>query len=91
MFGIVFFWVGWLGFNGGFCYCVFFKVVFVIFNINLVGSVGGVVWFIMDFCFERKWSMVGYCIGVIVGLVVIILVVGYVGVLVCFLIFMFLM
>lgn len=87
--GTVFLWVGWLGFNGGSCYCASLKAALAIFNTNLAGSVGGVVWLIMDFRLERKWSMVGYCTGAIAGLVAITPAAGYVGAPVCFLIFMF--
>ncbi|KGB74494.2 amt family ammonium transporter [Cryptococcus deuterogattii R265] len=77
--GTVFLWVGWLGFNGGSCYCASLKAALAIFNTNLAGSVGGVVWLIMDFRLERKWSMVGYCTGAIAGLVAITPAAGYVG------------
>lgn len=89
MLGTVFLWVGWLGFNGGSCYCASLKAALTIFNTNLAGSVGGVVWLIMDFRLERKWSMVGYCTGAIAGLVAITPAAGYVGAPVCFLVFMF--
>ncbi|WVQ82370.1 hypothetical protein IAT38_004498 [Cryptococcus sp. DSM 104549] len=77
--GTVFLWVGWLGFNGGSCFGASLKAALAVFNTNLAGSVGGVVWLIMDFRLERKWSMVGYCTGAIAGLVAVTPAAGYVG------------
>jgi Amt family ammonium transporter len=50
-----------------------------VFNTNLAGSVGGIVWMIMDFRLERKWSVVGFCTGMITGLVAITPAAGNVG------------
>ena len=36
---------------------------------NLAASVGGMTWCILDFRLERKWSTVGFCSGVVAGLV----------------------
>ncbi|OCF42935.1 amt family ammonium transporter [Kwoniella heveanensis CBS 569] len=77
--GTVFLWVGWLGFNGGSCFAASLKAALAIFNTNLAGAVGGVVWLIMDFRLERKWSMVGFCTGAIAGLVAITPAAGFVG------------
>ncbi|ODN79858.1 hypothetical protein L202_03752 [Cryptococcus amylolentus CBS 6039] len=77
--GTVFLWVGWLGFNGGSCFGASLKAALAVFNTNLAGSVGGVVWLIMDFRLERKWSVVGYCTGAIAGLVAVTPAAGYVG------------
>lgn len=38
---------------------------------NLAASVGGLTWCILDYRLERKWSTVGFCSGVISGLVAI--------------------
>lgn len=38
---------------------------------NLAASVGGLTWCILDYRLERKWSTVGFCSGVIAGLVAI--------------------
>ncbi|WVQ99365.1 hypothetical protein IAU59_006498 [Kwoniella sp. CBS 9459] len=77
--GTVFLWVGWLGFNGGSCFAASLKAALAVFNTNLAGAVGGVVWLIMDFRLERKWSMVGFCTGAIAGLVAITPAAGFVG------------
>src|ERR1700744_4530078 len=38
---------------------------------KLAASVGGLPWCILDYRLERKWSTVGFCSGVIAGLVAI--------------------
>jgi len=38
---------------------------------NLAASVGGLTWCLLDYRLERKWSTVGFCSGVISGLVAI--------------------
>jgi Amt family ammonium transporter len=50
-----------------------------VFNTNLAGSVAGIIWMIMDFRLERKWSVVGFCTGMITGLVAITPAAGNVG------------
>lgn len=69
--GIVFLWVGWFGFNVGFVLVVNMRVIMVVVVINLSVCVGGIMWCVLDYRLERKWLMVGFCLGVVVGLVVI--------------------
>ena len=38
---------------------------------NLAASVGGVTWCVLDYRLEKKWSTVGFCSGVVAGLVAI--------------------
>jgi Amt family ammonium transporter len=38
---------------------------------NLAACVGGVTWCVLDYRLERKWSTVGFCSGVVAGLVAI--------------------
>lgn len=38
---------------------------------NLSASVGGLTWCLIDYRLERKWSAVGFCSGVVAGLVAI--------------------
>lgn len=38
---------------------------------NLAACVGGITWCVLDYRLERKWSTVGFCSGVIAGLVAI--------------------
>lgn len=79
MLGTVLLWVGWLGFNGGSCFAASLKAALAIFNTNLAGSTGALVWLFMDFRLERKWSVVGFCTGAIAGLVAITPAAGFVG------------
>jgi len=67
--GTVLLWVGWLGFNAGSTFAANLKAAMAAFNTNLAGSVGGIVWMILDFRLERKWSVVGFCTGAIAGYV----------------------
>jgi len=46
---------------------------------NLSASVGGLTWMLWDYRLERKWSVVGFCSGAIVGLVAITPASGFVG------------
>jgi len=38
---------------------------------NLAASVAGVAWCLVDYRLEQKWSVVGFCSGVVAGLVAI--------------------
>ncbi|GFN19050.1 ammonium transporter Amt1 [Aspergillus tubingensis] len=69
--GTVFLWVGWFGFNAGSALSANLRAVMAAVVTNLAASVGGVTWCIMDYRLERKWSTVGFCSGVIAGLVAI--------------------
>ncbi|GHJ87915.1 hypothetical protein NliqN6_4317 [Naganishia liquefaciens] len=71
--------VGWLGFNGGSTFAANLRAAMAVFNTNLAGSIAGIVWMIMDFRLERKWSVVGFCTGMITGLVAITPAAGNVG------------
>lgn len=77
--GTVLLWVGWIGFNGGSTFAANLKAAMAIFTTNLAGSVGGLIWMILDYRLERKWSVVGFCTGAIAGLVAITPAAGYVG------------
>lgn len=69
--GTVFIWVGYLGFNGGSALSANIRSVMAVVVTNISGSIGGVTWCVMDYRLERKWSTVGFCMGVISGLVAI--------------------
>ena len=63
--------VGWFGFNAGSALSANLRAVMAAVVTNLAASVGGLTWCIMDYRLERKWSTVGFCSGVIAGLVAI--------------------
>jgi ammonium transporter, Amt family len=69
--GTVFLWVGWFGFNAGSALAANLRAVMAAVVTNLAASVGGMTWCLLDFRLERKWSTVGFCSGVIAGLVAI--------------------
>jgi Amt family ammonium transporter len=59
--GALFLWVGWFGFNAGFALAANIRAI-------MATCVGGITWYILDYRFERKWSAVGFCSGIIAGL-----------------------
>ncbi|KAI4214585.1 MAG: hypothetical protein LQ351_003002 [Letrouitia transgressa] len=69
--GTVFLWVGWFGFNAGSALSASMRAVMAAVNTHLAASVGGVTWCLLDYRLERKWSAVGFCSGVVAGLVAI--------------------
>lgn len=69
--GTVFLWVGWFGFNAGSALSANMRAVMAAMVTNLAASVAGITWCLVDFRLERKWSTVGFCSGVVAGLVAI--------------------
>jgi Amt family ammonium transporter len=67
--GTVFLWVGWFGFNAGSALSANLRAVMAAMVTNLAACVGGVTWCLVDYRLEKKWSTVGFCSGVISGLV----------------------
>lgn len=62
-------WFGWLGFNGGSALAANARAIQAIINSNLAACVGGTTWFALDYYRgERKFSLIGFCTGVIAGL-----------------------
>ncbi|KAI0505258.1 ammonium transporter [Xylaria bambusicola] len=69
--GTVFLWVGWFGFNAGSAFSANMRAVMAAWVTNLSACVGGITWCVLDYRLERKWSTVGFCSGVVAGLVAI--------------------
>ncbi|KAH9870662.1 ammonium transporter Amt1 [Plenodomus lingam] len=69
--GTVFLWVGWFGFNAGSALSANLRAVMAAVCTNLAACCGGITWCLVDYRLERKWSTVGFCSGVIAGLVAI--------------------
>jgi len=69
--GTVFLWVGWFGFNAGSALSANLRAVMAAVVTNLAASVGGITWCLLDYRLERKFSTVGFCSGVVAGLVAI--------------------
>jgi Amt family ammonium transporter len=77
--GTVFLWFGWFGFNGGSALSANLRAVQACIVTNLAASVGGLTWMLWDWRLEKKFSAVGFCSGVIAGLVGITPASGFVG------------
>ncbi|KAK5112801.1 ammonium transporter Amt1 [Meristemomyces frigidus] len=69
--GTVFLWVGWFGFNAGSALSANLRAIMAAVVTNLAACVGGITWCLIDYRLEKKWSTVGFCSGVISGLVAI--------------------
>lgn len=78
--GTAFLWFGWLGFNGGSTFAANLRAGMAIATTNTAASMAALTWMVMDYRFERKWSVVGFCTGAIAGLVAITPAAGFVGV-----------
>jgi Amt family ammonium transporter len=77
--GTVFLWFGWFGFNGGSALSANLRAIQASIVTNIAASVAGLVWMLWDYRLEGKWSSVGFCSGVIAGLVAITPASGFVG------------
>ncbi|CAG8692175.1 4358_t:CDS:1, partial [Racocetra persica] len=69
--GAVFLWFGWFGFNGGSELAANTRAATACVVTNLAASVGGLTWALMDYRLEKKISALGFCSGVVAGLVAI--------------------
>lgn len=69
--GTVFLWVGWFGFNAGSALSANLRAVMAAVVTNLAAATGGVTWCLLDYRLEGKFSAVGFCSGVVSGLVAI--------------------
>lgn len=69
--GTVFLWVGWFGFNGGSAGGSNLRATMACVVTNLAASVGGITWVLLDLRIDGKWSVVGFCSGVVSALVAI--------------------
>ncbi|KAK4174230.1 ammonium transporter AmtB-like domain-containing protein [Triangularia setosa] len=78
--GTIFLWVGWFGFNAGSALAANMRAIMAAVVTNLSACVGGITWCVLDYRLERKWSTVGFCSGVVAGLVAITPGSGYVPV-----------
>ncbi|KAF1826456.1 ammonium transporter 1 [Dissoconium aciculare CBS 342.82] len=69
--GTVFLWVGWFGFNAGSALGANVRAIMAAVVTNIAACVGGITWCLVDYRLEKKWSTVGFCSGVVAGLVAI--------------------
>ncbi|KAK0609945.1 ammonium transporter AmtB-like domain-containing protein [Bombardia bombarda] len=78
--GTCFIWFGWFAFNGGSTANLSIRSIYVVVNTNLAACGGGMTWVGLDWIYKRKFSLVGFCSGIIAGLVGITPAAGYVPV-----------
>ncbi|KAI8868069.1 ammonium transporter [Ramicandelaber brevisporus] len=62
-------WFGWFGFNGGSALAANVRAVMACVVSCLSAATAGLTWVLLDFRYEKKLSMLGFCSGVIAGLV----------------------
>ncbi|KAK5074057.1 hypothetical protein LTS08_008007 [Lithohypha guttulata] len=68
-FGTVFIWFGWFAFNGASTANLSLRSVYVVVNTNLAACGGGIGWTLLEYYHSRKFSIIGFCSGIISGLV----------------------
>lgn len=71
-------WFGWFGFNGGSALAANTLSVFAFATTNTAAAAGGLAWMFLDVLKGKKPSVLGFCIGAVVGLVAITPAAGYV-------------
>ncbi|KAK3313027.1 ammonium transporter AmtB-like domain-containing protein [Apodospora peruviana] len=78
--GTCFIWFGWFAFNGASTANLSLRSIYVVVNTNLAACGGGITWVGLDYIYKKKFSLVGFCSGIIAGLVGITPAAGYVPV-----------
>ncbi len=73
-------WFGWFGFNGGSALAANGLAVSAFATTNTAGAAAGLGWMFFDVLRGKKPSVLGFCIGAVVGLVAITPGAGYVGI-----------
>lgn len=73
-------WFGWFGFNAGSAMAANGLAVVAFANTNTAAAAAGLSWLFFDSLRGRKPSALGFCVGVVVGLVAITPAAGYVGI-----------
>lgn len=70
VFGTIFLWFGWFGFNGGSTGNGTIRAAYAFANTNLAAGCGAMTWLFVDyFRYEQRWTTIGMCSGAIAGLV----------------------
>lgn len=73
-------WFGWFGFNAGSAVGSGSLAVYAFATTNTAAAAAGLAWMFLDVLRGKKPSVLGFCIGAVVGLVAITPAVGFVGV-----------
>ncbi|KAH7385245.1 ammonium transporter AmtB-like domain-containing protein [Phaeosphaeria sp. MPI-PUGE-AT-0046c] len=67
--GTVMIWFGWYAFNGASTANLSIRSIYVVCNTNLAACGGGIAWTLLEYAFSGKFSIIGFCSGIIAGLV----------------------
>ncbi|KAF4837545.1 Ammonium transporter 1 [Colletotrichum siamense] len=67
--GTVLIWFGWFAFNGASTANLSLRSIYVVVNTNFAACGGGITWVLLDYFYIKKFSLVGFCSGIIAGLV----------------------
>jgi Amt family ammonium transporter len=62
-------WFGWIGFNAGSAYGANLRAIVATWNTMLAGAFGCIAWCAWDYRLERKYTMIGLCLGSLAGLI----------------------
>jgi ammonium transporter, Amt family len=73
-------WFGWFGFNAGSALAANTTAVSAFFTTNTAAAAAGLSWMFFDVLKGKKPSVIGFCVGAVVGLVAITPAAGYVAV-----------
>jgi Amt family ammonium transporter len=84
--GTALLWLGWLGFNGGSGLAADGLATSAILVTNIAAAAAALTWAILDWIINKKPTIVGFCTGVVAGLVAITPAAGSTGVLGAFVI-----
>ncbi|KAK5945165.1 hypothetical protein PMZ80_002369 [Knufia obscura] len=67
--GTILIWFGWFAFNGASTANLSLRSIYVIVNTNLAACGGGIGWTLLEYFHTGKFSIIGFCSGIISGLV----------------------
>lgn len=67
--GTCFIWFGWFAFNGASTANLSIRSIHVVVATNLAACGGGIGWVLLCYLYEKKFSLLGFCSGIISGLV----------------------
>ena len=67
--GTCFIWFGWFAFNGASTANLSLRSIYVVVNTNLAACGGGIGWVLLEYFYSKKFSIIGFCSGIISGLV----------------------
>jgi Amt family ammonium transporter len=79
MIGTAILWIGWYGFNAGSAGAANGLAGSAFLTTTLAAAIGGFVWALLEFLIKKQPSVLGFCSGVVAGLVVITPAAGFVS------------